>query len=70
MADYRSIIGVGRPRPLFFGFFGRTEPDLDLIKQVEQVSREMQLDLALELDPLVRSFATICTSSACGRSRT
>ena len=38
MADYCAIIGVGGPCPRFFALWGRTEPDLDLIKQVEQVT--------------------------------
>src|SRR5262245_49497310 len=45
MAGYRAVIGVIRSRPRFFNFpvaakRGRpkTEPDLDLIKQVEQVT--------------------------------
>ena len=44
MANYRAIIGVIRSRPRFFNFpvaatrgKPKTEPDLDLIKQVEQV---------------------------------
>jgi hypothetical protein len=38
MADYRAIVGVVRPRPRVFKPVGRTKPDLDLIKQVEQVT--------------------------------
>ena len=38
MTDYCAIIGVGGPCPRFFALWGRTEPDLDLIKQVEQVT--------------------------------
>jgi hypothetical protein len=46
MADYRAVIGVAGSRPRFFTLSvpakcrkRRTEPDLDLIKQVEQVTR-------------------------------
>ena len=38
MADYRATFGVGGPRPRFFDLLGETEPVLDLIKQVEQVT--------------------------------
>src|SRR5437762_1375977 len=39
LANYLAYIGFVRPRALFFQCVWRTEPDLDLIKQVEQVTR-------------------------------
>ena len=38
MTDYCAVIGVGWPLPAVVRPMGRTEPDLDLIKQVEQVT--------------------------------
>ena len=38
MAHCRAIIGVIGPRPRILQSAGRTKPDLDLIKQVEQVT--------------------------------
>jgi len=39
MADYRAVIDVLRFPPMVLQHVGRTEPDLRLIKQVEQVTR-------------------------------
>jgi hypothetical protein len=39
MADYRAFLDVVGSRPGCFNLWGRTEPDLHLIKQVEQVAR-------------------------------
>jgi len=67
MAGYRAVIGVIRSRPRFFNFpvaakRGRpkTEPDLDLIKQVEQVT-------ILVLEGLARRFARIPSIGTTGR---
>src|ERR1700757_2201460 len=38
MADYRAVVDVLRFLPMVLQHVGRTEPDLRLIKQVEQVT--------------------------------
>ena len=38
MADHRANIDIVGPRPWFFNVVGRSEPDLRLLKQVEQVT--------------------------------
>ena len=52
MADCRAIIGLVGPRPRVLQPVGRTKPDLDLIKQVEQVT-------TLFLESPARRFAGI-----------
>src|ERR1700756_3201908 len=50
MADCRAIVGVVGSRPRVLQPFGGTKPDLDLIKQAEQVT-------TLFLEGLARCFA-------------
>jgi hypothetical protein len=38
MANHRANIDIVGPRPWFFKVVGRSEPDLRLLKQVEQVT--------------------------------
>jgi hypothetical protein len=58
MADYHAIVGVVGARPRFFNM--ETEPDLDLIKQVKQVT-------ILALERPARRFAGIRTIEVMGR---
>jgi hypothetical protein len=67
MADYRAIIGVVWSRPRFFNSpvaakrgKWRTEPDLNLIKQVEQVT-------TLVLEGHARRFARVRSIEITGR---
>ena len=54
MADHRANIDIVGPRPWFFNAVGRSEPDLRLLKQVEQVT-------TLITEGSARRFAAIRT---------